>query len=77
VAIAARDREVRKVIEVARLTIIRLPNNPTLPTTQPNRRYIITPRIVRIDGVKTPAKVLSPEDFTGLTVFLFLFPKLQ
>jgi hypothetical protein len=77
VAIAAREREVRKVIEVARLTIIRLPNNPTLPTTQPNRRYIITPRIVRIDGVKTPAKVLSPEDLTGLTFFLFLFPKLQ
>jgi hypothetical protein len=74
---AARDREVRKVIEVARVTIIRLPSNPTFPTTQPNRRYIITPSMVRMEGVKTPAKVLSPVDFTGLTLFLILFSKLK
>ena len=27
---------------------------PALPTTQPNRRYIMAPRMVRIEGVKTP-----------------------
>jgi hypothetical protein len=28
--------------------------SPACPTIQGNRRYIITPRIVRIEGVKTP-----------------------
>jgi hypothetical protein len=31
--------------------------NPTVPTTQPRRRYIITPTIVKIVGVKTPSNV--------------------
>ena len=73
---AAKESEVRKVMEVAKVTIIRLPNNPTFPTTQPNRRYIITPSMVRMEGVKTPAKVLSPADFTAPALFLILFSKL-
>jgi hypothetical protein len=31
--------------------------NPTVPTTQPRRRYIITPTIVKIVGAKTPSNV--------------------
>lgn len=31
------------------------PIRPALPTTQPKRIYMITPKIVRIEGVKTPA----------------------
>jgi len=42
------------------VTMTRVPRSPTLPTTHPNRRYMITPRIVRIDGVKTPPKVPRP-----------------
>lgn len=38
-------------------TIINERQRPTFPTTQPNRKYIITPRIVRILGVKTPKNV--------------------
>jgi hypothetical protein len=45
------------------VTIIKVPRRPTFPTTQPKRRYIITPRIVSMDGVKTPPKVPSPLDF--------------
>ena len=33
------------------------PIKPALPTTQPKRIYIITPKMVSIEGVKTPAKV--------------------
>ncbi len=33
--------------------------------------------MVRMEGVKTPAKVLSPVDLTGLTLFLILFSKLK
>ncbi len=29
---------------------------PAVPITQPKRKYMITPKIVRIEGVKTPAK---------------------
>tara|TARA_R110002096_G_scaffold386418_2_gene580452 strand:+ start:178072 stop:178335 length:264 start_codon:yes stop_codon:yes gene_type:complete len=56
---AAIDKEVRKVIAVDNTTIIKLPIRPTFPTTQPNLRYIITPRMVSKEGVKTPPKVLS------------------
>ena len=34
-----------------------VPKSPEFPTTQPNRMYMITPSMVKIDGVKTPAKV--------------------
>ena len=30
---------------------------PEFPTTHPNRRYMITPRIVRIEGINTPPNV--------------------
>ncbi len=30
---------------------------PALPTTQGNRKYMITPNMVRVVGVKTPANV--------------------
>jgi hypothetical protein len=32
-------------------------HNPAAPTIIGSRRYIITPRIVNIEGVKTPPKV--------------------
>ena len=60
VAIEAMESEVKKVIEVPKVTIISVPISPTLPTTHPKRRYIITPTTVRIDGVKTPPKVFKP-----------------
>ncbi len=59
VAIAAIDKAVRNVIKVESVTIINVPERPTFPTTHPNLKYIITPRIVRIEGVKTPPKVFS------------------
>jgi hypothetical protein len=37
-----------------------VPIRPALPTTQPKRRYIITPKIVNIEGVKTPPNVSNP-----------------
>jgi hypothetical protein len=30
------------------------PKNPALPTTQPSRKYMITPRMVKTSGVNTP-----------------------
>ena len=55
------DRLVSRVMEVARVTMTKLPNQPTLATTQPKRRYIITPKMVRIEGVKTPPNVPKPD----------------
>lgn len=60
VAMEAMESAVKKVIEVPKVTIISVPISPTLPTTHPKRRYIITPTTVRIDGVKTPPKVFKP-----------------
>jgi len=60
VAIAAIESAVSAVIDVQIVTMISVFARPTFPTTQPNRRYMITPRIVRIDGVNTPAKVPNP-----------------
>jgi len=56
----AMESAVKKVIAVDRVTITKVPIKPTCPRTQPNRRYIMTPRMVRILGVKTPAKVPNP-----------------
>ncbi|MNC99042.1 hypothetical protein D3C83_171940 [compost metagenome] len=33
---------------------------PTCPSTHPMRRYMTTPRIVRMLGVKTPLNVPNP-----------------
>jgi len=38
---------------------------------------MITPSIVRMEGVNTPAKVLSPVDLTGFTFLLVEFSKLK
>lgn len=65
----AIEREVRKVMLVEMVTIIKEPINPTFPTTQPKRRYMITPRIVRMDGVNTPSNVLNPSDLPLVSVF--------
>ncbi|MEJ2503387.1 MAG: hypothetical protein P8177_08760 [Gemmatimonadota bacterium] len=59
---------VRKVIDVASVTITSAPSSPTLPTTHPKRRYMITPRMVRIDGVNTPPNVPSPFGVLPVTV---------
>lgn len=32
------------------------PHSPAFPTTHPNLRYMITPSMVRMDGVNTPPK---------------------
>jgi hypothetical protein len=48
---AQMDREVKKVMEVESVTITNVPPKPTCPTTHPNRKYMITPRIVKIEGV--------------------------
>jgi len=53
------DNPVAIVIVLARRIIKIAPSNPAFPTTQPRRRYIITPRIVSTSGVKTPPKVFS------------------
>lgn len=68
----AMDSAVRKVIEVPRVTIASVPRRPTLPTTHPKRRYIITPNTVSMDGVKTPPKVFKP---AALFLILFLIAK--
>jgi hypothetical protein len=54
---AERLKEVRSVMRLAIKTIMRVFNKPTCPRTQPNLKYIITPSMVRIVGVKTPRNV--------------------
>ena len=51
--------EIKPVVTdiICAITIIaRAYISPASPTTQPSRIYIITPRMVNIDGVNTPAK---------------------
>ena len=69
VAIDAMEREVKKVMEVANVTMINVPIKPTLPTTHPKRKYMITPNTVSIEGVNTPPKVFKPR---GVSLELFL-----
>ena len=57
--ISVTDSAVAKVTALAIITIVTAPINPTFPTTHPVRRNRITPRIVSIEGVKTPMKVPS------------------
>jgi hypothetical protein len=45
------------VMELETRTIRMVIPNPTFPTTQPNLKYMISPRIVSTLGVKTPRKV--------------------
>ena len=71
-AMDAMESDVRKVMEVARVTMISVPISPTFPTTQPKRKYMITPKTVSMDGVNTPPKVFS---CPPLCVFSFLITK--
>ncbi len=59
VAIAASEMLVRTDTAVAMPMMIKPFRNPALPTENPSRRNRMIPRIVRIDGVKTPANVPS------------------
>ena len=56
VAKADTDSEVMKVMPLAMVTMSSTGHRPTLPSAQPNRKYMITPRIVRMLGVNTPLK---------------------
>jgi hypothetical protein len=58
----AIERPVKNVIPVERLTMAKVPISPTFPTTQPKRRYIMTPRMVKMEGVNTPPNVPRPEE---------------
>src|SRR5699024_1756045 len=66
---AAIDRAVKNVIPIATVTIMKEPISPTLPTTHPNRRYMITPISVSTEGVKTPPNVPSPPFEELITFF--------
>ena len=57
---AESDRLVRVVMILAARTIASACNKPAWPTTWPKRRNMITPRIVSVQGVNTPANVPKP-----------------
>ena len=61
VVMEAMDKPVHKVTDFASKIIQMVPARPALPTTQPMRRYIITPRMVNTLGVNTPPKVARPK----------------
>ena len=61
------DNPVHIVTELAIKIIATAPRNPAFPTTQPKRKYIIMPSIVKTSGVNTPAKVPNFEP-------VFFFP---
>ena len=56
----AIDRAVAAVMAKASRMMAIAPPRPALPTTQPSRRYMITPRIVSSVGTKTPSNVPYP-----------------
>lgn len=58
-SVATEDtlKPVVTAIKWAIMIITMAPNRPAFPTTQPRRMYMITPKIVSMDGVKTPANV--------------------
>jgi hypothetical protein len=70
VATAETDKAVMKVMDVEMVTIISAVQRPTFPTIQPKRKYMITPRIVRIEGVKTPRKVPNWCGLSGGPLFV-------
>ena len=51
VAVAEIESAVKKVMREERVTMMMVWVRPTLPTTQPARRYMTTPRMVRMLGV--------------------------
>lgn len=50
----ATDKPVVTEITWANKTMPIVPSRPAFPRTQPKRWYMITPRIVKIEGVNTP-----------------------
>ena len=56
---AEREMLVRTEIVLARSRIRRASPSPALPTTNPILKNRMMPRMVRMLGVKTPAKVPS------------------
>ena len=54
---AESESEVSSVMLLAMTRMIKACRSPALPTTQPVRRNMITPRMVSTLGVKTPPKV--------------------
>jgi hypothetical protein len=75
VAKAESESAVKNVTEVASVTITTVQNGPTVPRTQPNRRYITTPKIVRILGVNTPLNVPNPYPcfFSSAKIYSLIF----
>ena len=63
---AAMDREVSVVMLLASSRISSACKMPAWPTTKPARINMMTPKMVRIEGVKTPPKVPSRFDSLGL-----------
>ena len=59
VATAEKAKVVMTVMALARTTTRKTRMRPRCPTSHPVRRYMITPRMVRMVGVKTPTKVPS------------------
>jgi hypothetical protein len=57
VVIAGMESAVHRVIEKEMTMINQAPTRPAFPTTQPKRRYMMTPKMVSRVGVKTPPKV--------------------
>ena len=60
VARAEMERPVRKVIALPMVTMASDVKRPTFPSIHPKRRYMTTPMIVSMLGVKTPWKVPKP-----------------
>ena len=63
VVIEAMLSAVATVMLKANTMMPQAPSKPALPTTQPSRRYMMTPRMVSNVGVNTPPKV--PNFFMG------------
>ena len=57
------DNAVISVMAFAKPTIAIVPQIPAFPTTHPNLRYMMAPKMVRIDGINTPRSV--PYFFTS------------
>lgn len=57
VAIAESESAVSVVIAFDATTMASAVHRPAFPTTWPKRRNMMTPRIVSVQGVKTPPKV--------------------
>ena len=62
------DKAVKRVIKFAMQIISKVPPRPTLPTTNPKRKYIITPKILKRHGMKTPSNV--EKRFGGIILYL-------